>query len=219
MQVHDLQRSRAATISPAHHGSAVVLELREQTYVLSERPELHPWIARRAASCLLEPCVGDRVWFVVEAGLPGEQGCFVTAVLEREEEARPARLSVEGTSEVCVQASRLTLRADTRLELQADELRAQSRLARVVLGECSAVLRSLFTHASKLTIVGKLVETIADQLSTHSKVSQRTVEELDQVKSGTIDYRATGSAQIGAEHALITGAELVKVDGGQIHLG
>ncbi len=219
MQVHDLQRIRPASISPAHHGSAVVLELREQTYVLSERPELHPWIARRAASCLLEPCIGDRVWFVVEAGQPGEQGCFVTAVLEREAEARPARLSVEGTSEVHLQANRLTLRADTELDLQADELRATSRLARVVLGECSAVLRSLFTHASKLTVVGTLIETIADKISTHSKVSQRTVEELDQVQSGTIDYRAKHSAQIGAEQALISGAELVKVDGGQIHLG
>lgn len=219
MQVHDLQRSRAAAILPAHHGSAVVLELREQTYVLSERPELHPWLARRAASCLLEPSVGDRVWFVVEAGLPGQQGCFVTAVLEREADAPAAQLSVEGAPEVHVQASRLTLRADTQLELQADELRAQSRLARVVLGECTTVMRSLFTHAGKVTLVGKLIETIADKISAHSKVSQRTVEDLDQVQSGTIDYRAQHSAQLGAEQTLISGAELVKVDGGQIHLG
>ncbi len=219
MQVHDLQRGRNTAISPAHHGAAIVLELREQTYVLSEHPDLEPWIARRATSCLIEPCVGDRVWFVVAAGLPGQQRCFVTAVLEREVAERPAQLSVEGTSEVRVQAGRLTIHADTRLDLQAGELHAQARLARVVLGECSTVLRTLFTHATKVTLVGKIVETFADKLSSYSKTSQRTVEALDQVQSGTIDYRAKNSAQIGAEHALITGAELVKVDGGQIHLG
>ena len=219
MQVHDIQRSRTAAISPAHHGSAIVLELREQTYVISERPELEPWIARRATSCLIEPRVGDRVWFVIEAGLPGQQRCFVTAVLEREAAERPAQLSVEGASEVSVQADRLTLRADTRLDLQAGEMHAQARLARVVLGECSAVMRTLFTHASKVTLVGKLVETFADKLGSYSKTSLRTVEALDQVQSGTIDYRAKTSAQIHAEHALVTGAELVKVEGGQIHLG
>lgn len=219
MQVHDLLRGRAAAVSPAHHGSAIVLELREQTYVLSERPELHPWLAQRAASCLLEPCVGDRVWFVVEAGPPGQQGCFVTAVLVRDADAPAAQLSVEGTSQVRIQADSLTLHADTRLELQADDLRAQSRIARMVIGECTTVLRSLFTHASKVTLVGKLIETFADKIGAHSKVSQRTVEELDQVQAGTIDYRAQHSAQINAEQALITGTELVKVDSGQIHLG
>jgi hypothetical protein len=219
MQIHELQRGRAAATSPAHQGSALVLGLREQSYVLSERPDLQPWIARRAASCLLEPCVGDRVWFVVEAGPAGQQRSFVVAVLEREADERPARLSVEGAPELHVQADRLTLRADTQLGLQADEVRVHGRLLRAVLGECSSIVRTLFTHASQSTLVSKVVETVADQILAHSKTSQRTVEALDQVKAGTIDYRATGSAQIGAEHTLITGAELVKVDAGQIHLG
>ncbi|MDC0674498.1 DUF3540 domain-containing protein [Nannocystis radixulma] len=218
MQVHDLQRLRVPATAPAHQGSAIVRELREQSIVLSEEPGGEPWSARRAASCLLAPELGDRVWFVVEAGVPGQQRCFVTAVLERESDAA-ARLGVAGAPELRVEAARLTLRADAQLELQADELRARGRLARVVLDECSSVLRTLFTHASKVTVVGKVVETLADRISQHSKISQRTVEQIDQVKAGTIDYRATCSAQIGAEHALVTGAELVKIDGGQIHLG
>ncbi len=217
MQIHDLNRVRVT--ASAHQGSAVVLELREQCIVLREGPDTQPMTAQRAASLLLEPAVGDRVWFVLEAGVVGQQRGWVTAVLEREANDHPARLSVEGSPELCVEAPKVTLRADTLLELQADHLRVRGRLAQVVLDECSSVLRSVFTHASKMTVVGKLIETLAERISVHSQTSQRTVEHIDQVAAGTIDYRATHSARIGAEHALISGAEIVKVDGGQIHLG
>lgn len=219
MQVHDLQRARAATHAPATHGSATVQELREHTYVLGDLPDLQTWTARRAASCLLEPRVGDRVWFVAEAGPPGQQRCFVTAVLERASGDVPARLSVDGTPEVHLEADVLRLRAEEKLEVQTDEVRVQGRLASVVLDECSSIVRSLFTHASRWTLVGKAIETLADRIVSHSKTAHRTVETVDQIKAGTIDYRATHSAHIGGEHALVTGAELVKVGGAQIHVG
>lgn len=219
MPVHDLQRARVASHAPATQGSAIVHEIREQTYVLGELPDLQTWAARRAASCLLEPRVGDRVWFVAEAGPPGQQRSYVTAVLERAAGEVPARLSVEGAGEVHVEAEVLRLRAEAKLEIQTDEVRVQGRLASIVLDECSTILRSLFTYASKLTTVGKAIETMADRIVSHSKTSQRTVEAIDQVKAGTIDYRAAHSAQIAGEQALVTGTELVKVEGGQIHVG
>ncbi len=219
MQVHDIQRARVASHAPATQGSAIVHAIREQTYVLGEPPDLQAWAAKRAASCLLEPRVGDRVWFVAEAGPPGQQRSYVTAVLERAAGELPAQLSVEGAAELHLQADVLRLRAEEKLEVQTDEVRVQGRLASVVLDECSSVLRSLFTYASKMTFVGKAIDTLADRLVSHSKTSQRTVEEIDVVKAGTIDYRATNSAQIGGEQTLVTGAQIVKVDGGQIHVG
>lgn len=219
MQVHDIQRARLATHAPAAQGSALVLEIHEQTYTLHELPDLQPWTCKRAASCLLEPRVGDRVWFVAEAGPPGQQRSYITAVLERATGEVPATLSVEGTPELHVQADVLRLRAEDKLEVQTDEVRVQGRLANIVLDECSTILRTLFTYASKLTTVGKAIDMLADSIVSHSKTSQRTVEEVDVVKAGTIDYRATHSAQVGAEQTLITGAEIVKVDGGQIHMG
>ena len=217
MQVHDLSRVRIT--APPTQGSAVVLELREHSYMLRAGRDVQPLSARRAASCLLEPVVGDRVWFVVEEGVAGQQCAWVTAILEREAGEAPARLSVEGTSELRVDAPKLTLRAATRLDLQADELRVRGRLAQVLLDECSSVVRTVFTHARKVTIVSTLIETLAERISAHSQTSQRTVEHIDQVKAGTIDYTAVHSARVAAEHALISGAEIVKVDGGQIHLG
>jgi hypothetical protein len=219
MTVHDLQRARVASHAPASQGSAVVQERREGAYVLAEVPELQAWTAARAASCLLEPRVGDRVWFVAEAGPSGQQRCWVTAVLERASAEAPARLSVDGAPELHLEAEVLRLRAEDKLEVQTDEVRVQGRLASVVLDECSSIVRSLFTHASRWTLVGKAIETLADRITSHSKTAQRTVESVDAVKAGTIDYRAEHSAQIGGEQAIVTGAEIVKVDGGQIHVG
>lgn len=219
MSVLDLQRARVATHAPATQGSAIVQEIREQTYVLGELPDPQTRTAQRAASCLLEPRVGDRVWFVAEAGPSGQQPSYVIAVLERAAGEAPARLSVDGAPALHVEAEVLRLRANEKLEVQAEEVRVQGRRASVVLDECSTILRALFTHANRWTLVGKAIETLADRIVTHSKTAQRTVETVDQVKAGTIDYRAEHSVQIGGEQALVTGAEIVKLEGGQIHVG
>lgn len=219
MTVHDLQRARIATHAPAAQGSAIVQAIHEQSYVLGELPDLQTWTARRAASCLLEPRVGDRVWFVAEAGPPGQQRSYVTAVLERAAGETPARLSVDGATEVHVEADVLRLRAEERLEVQSDEVRVQGRRASVVLDECSTILRAMFTHASRWTLVGKAIETLAERIVSHSKTALRTVEAVDQVKAGNLDYRAEQTANIGGEQALITGSRIVKVEGGQIHVG
>jgi hypothetical protein len=51
------------------------------------------------------------------------------------------------------------------------------------------------------------------------KRSYRFVEEADQVKAQRIDYAAEKSVCLRGENALVVAEELVKVDGGQIHLG
>ena len=49
--------------------------------------------------------------------------------------------------------------------------------------------------------------------------SVRTVEGVDQARSGTIDYRATQSLSLQGSEIIATAKTLVKVDGGQIHIG
>jgi hypothetical protein len=105
------------------------------------------------------------------------------------------------------------------VDVRADEVQVHARLGRALLDEGSMILRSLFTHAGKSTLVGKVIETLAERITSHSQTSLRTVEEIDQTRAGIIDYRAQTAAHIVAEHAFINGGELVKVDGGQIHLG
>lgn len=176
--------------------------------------------AHRAASCLLEPEVGDLVWFVGE----GEER-FVTAVLRRGADAGTSQLRIDGDAELrasgqlTVGGAGVELHAEQRLGLQSDEIQIRARRGRALLDECSLVLRELFVHATKATFVGKLFERLVERISSHSKSSLRVVEGLDQVQAGNLELRATDVAQLAGKNVLINGADLVKADGEQIHLG
>lgn len=200
-------------------GQATIVGQQADAWVLNDGR--HRFEARRAASCLLTPELGDRVWFVAERG-----EAYVIAVLERAA-VTPAQLHIGGDAELrsaggtlTISATKeLSLRSQQRVTVRGDEVLVHARLGRILLDECSNVLRSLFTHVGQSTMVAKLVELFAERLSTHSKTSVRTVETVDHVEAGNIDYRAGHSAQLGATHTRVTGSELVKVDGAQIHVG
>jgi hypothetical protein len=214
-----LELVSAPTIEPGRQGTAVIVsEGPDRTWIVEDRGQ--QLRTRRAASCLLEPAVGDRVWIVAEDGR-----CYVLAVLERMTDA-PATLRVDGDAVLRV-AGRLDvhtdddlqLRSDRQLGITGDELQVQARVGRVFVRECTAVLRSLLTHATSSTLVAKLVETLADRVSTSSKTSYRNVSEIDQLHAGTIDHQAVESARIAADKVIINGGEIAKVEAGQIHLG
>jgi hypothetical protein len=163
--------------------------------------------ASRAASCLLEPAVGDRVWFVAEA-----ETCFVLAVLERAQPETPACINVDASAG-------LELHSDHHIGIRSDELRVQARTARMVLTECTAVLRSLVTHVTTSTFVAKVIETISDRFTQASKTSYRSVAETDQLQAGIIDHRGQEATHIAGAKLLLNGGEIAKVEAGQIHLG
>jgi hypothetical protein len=224
MPAPELQLVRAPVPAPARQASAIILGLDERGFVLDLLDmQGAPLRGKRAASCLLEPAVGDRVWCVVES----PDNAWVIAVLEREAGDAPMRLSLEGDAELRTREGTLVLagdrgvevRTEARVDVHADEVRVSARIGRALLDEGSMILRSLVTHASKSTLIGKVVETLAERITTASQTSLRTVEALDQTRAGAIDLRAQTTAQITAQQTLINGGELAKVDAGQIHLG
>lgn len=207
------------TVSPSRQGTAVIVsEGPDRTWMVEDRGQ--QLRAQRAASCLLEPAVGDRVWIVVE-----DERCYVLAVLERSADA-PANLRFDGDAVLRVNGKLevhakddLQLRSDRQVGVAGDEIEVQARVGRVFVRECTAVLRSLLTHATNSTLVAKLVETLADRVSTSSKTSYRNVAEIDQLQAGIIDYHAVEAARIVADKVIINGGEIAKVEAGQIHLG
>jgi hypothetical protein len=217
-----LELVSAPTLEPGRQGTAVIISEGTEypgTWMVEHRGQ--QLLAQRAASCLLEPAIGDRVWIVVAE----DQRCYVLAVLERMTDA-PATLRVEGDAVLRVNGrlevhtdDDLKLRSDRQVGITGDELQVQARVGRVFIAECTAVLRSLLTHATSSTLVAKLVETLAERVSTSSKTSYRNVAEIDQLHAGTIDHQAVESARIAADKVIINGGEIAKVEAGQIHLG
>jgi hypothetical protein len=161
-------------------------------------------IARRAASCLLEPAMGDTVACLMIA--PDE--LWLLAVLQREE-GTPHRL-----------------RSDVPLALQAPELRFETerfalRAARaeVAAEEAELMGRQLRAVATTVKLVGSVLHSVFDRVTHFSKHHLRTTQGVDRVQATHLECEAQQLLRLSAEHALINGEKLVKARGGQIHFG
>ena len=171
--------------------------------------------ARQAASCLLAPVAGDRVWLSGDLA----HGLYVTAVLLRGDPAAPARVALPPDSTIDVAEGALTLRADTLQLIGRQRLSAQADTAAISARKLTGVGREAVWSFGRIKVVSELLESFADRLIQFSRWSQRTVEGIDQVRSGQIDYRAEQTMQLQAENLVANAANLAKLDGQQIHLG
>jgi len=226
MHAHDLDHtappSAPLTLPVApYQGLATVVEREpEGTWIVDDGRQLRQ--LRRAASCPLELAVGDRVWVVGEAA--GK--LYAIAVLERAEPTAPTVLAFPGDVAIAA-AGRLTLTAEDGLDLatpagasvSAGELHVTARTGRAAIEELSLFARTVRASLDKLTHVGRALELFVDCVTQRSEHSVRAIAGVDRTCAETIDYRAERSAHVRAEHALVDGKELVKLDGGQIHLG
>jgi hypothetical protein len=178
--------------------------------------------ARRAASCLLEPDVGDRVLVARVEG-----AAWVLAVLERANPAAPARVSTGASMELRAPDGRIALAAQEGIDLvTARDLRAVAGGLDVSAGDATMALDRLTFLAEtvraeieRVRLATSRIHTDADEVSLHTKRSFRRVEEHDQVRSGSIDYAAQKLAQVTARTLLVTADDLVKLDGEQVHVG
>ncbi|NVB36436.1 DUF3540 domain-containing protein [Pseudenhygromyxa sp. WMMC2535] len=182
-------------------------------------------LVQPATSCLLEPCVGDLVLLVTADDDPGG---YVLAVLERAAAAEAVISSPGGASltlrapagRVRVEGSEgVELHTPGVLELRADEARLQSRSLRLFLDECAAIIRSAFASLTKLTHVGEAVELLVSRFTQHSQHSTRVIAGVDHTQAEEVDLRAGNNVHLRSERTVINGREVVKLDGGQIHLG
>jgi hypothetical protein len=177
-------------------------------------------LVKQATSCLIEPLVGDLVLII---GALDDPGGHLLAVLERDSDS--ATLAVAGELELT--ATRLRLRgrdgielhSEHTLDLHADEARLQARTARMFLHECSVVVRSMFASLAKLTHVGDVLELLVDRVLQRSNTSTRVIAGTDQTQARDIQLDAHANVQVRSQRTIVDGREIVKVDGGQIHLG
>jgi hypothetical protein len=184
--------------------------------VLTVRTALADVTARRAASCLLAPALGDRVLLATE-----ERGdAYVLAILDQRDPSA-ATISVDGdlrlrslhgkVSVAAQEGIELVTTAAARIAARAVDVSAIEALS-VVGGAVKAEVERVKAYATTL-------ESFYERVTQHAKRSHRTVEEVDQVKAGYIDYAAKGAANVRGENVLVTAHELVKVNGDQVHIG
>lgn len=180
-----------------------------------------PVRAQRAAMCLVEPRVGDRVLL----GSSTRQA-HVLGVLTRAHEGAD-RLSVDGDLELRASHGRVTVAAREDIELTAagetsitsSRFNLRALEGSVFVGHLRALCSVITGETSKLSVVAEQLESLVERVRQRVKRSYRFVEEFDQLRARHIDHRAKQTVRVHAENTVITADKLAKVDGEQIHIG
>jgi hypothetical protein len=177
--------------------------------------------ARRAKSCLVAPDAGDRVLCAVE-----RDAVYVLAVLEGRDRA-PTRVVAEGDLRLQAPTGRIGLSASDGVDLvggrdvaiTSGELSLQAKRGSIALEELGYVGRSLSAKVSKVSLLAEQLDTRLSRWIQRVKRAFRFVEEIEQVRAGTVDVRAERLAALRGDHTVVSARTLAKIDGEQVHIG
>jgi len=180
------------------------------------------WRCRRAASCLLLPAPGDTVLL---SG-PDRQRVWMIAVIEQAD-ASVSRIEAAGdvvlgstAGSVSIEsASDVRLRGEGNLEMRAGRWSLRAGQAHCHVDAMDYTGAQLDASVGTTRFFGKVFETVADRVMQMARNVLRIVDETDQARVGHLDVEAAHAARIHAQHTLVTGTDLVKVDASQIHMG
>lgn len=212
-----LRRPLPVAPSTAWNGSAlgtVVEALGSDGYRVAAQASGERWNCTRAASCLLQPAIGDTV---LVAG-PEREQLYLIAVVAQADPGR-SHLVVNGDLTLHARNGGIALQADTRLDLRSAELNLQAQKAQVELTDMDYRGAEVRVTTLVARFVGRTLETVLDRLSVLTRSSFRLTEEVEQVRAGQIDMQATETMRLHAKNTLVSSKALVKVDAEQIHMG
>jgi len=179
------------------------------------------WRCRRAASCLLKPEVGDTVLL---SG-PNSSRVYLIAVIEQADTSVgrievPGDLTLGGGGAVLIESrTGVRLRSGEKLEISSREWMLQAERGDCRVDEMRFTAQTCDATVGRVRLIGKVLETVADRIVQIARNALRSVDEVDQIRVGHLDCKATDTVRIHGKHTLVTGKELVKVDASQIHMG
>lgn len=177
--------------------------------------------AARALSCLVEPCLGDRVLVALGSG-----ESYVLAVLHRPDVAG-VELSAPGdlTLRAADGAVRVAARDGVELATARDITLTAARIA-LSAAEGSVAVRALAVVGERLhadlgavKTIARSVDSLLERFTQRVKRSYRFVEEVDTLQAESVDHTVRETWHLRARHALTHTEKLVKVDSEQIQLG
>lgn len=176
--------------------------------------------ARRAVSCLVAPDVDDTVLAVVHGG-----GVHVLAILERPRKDAPTRLAcgpnveLEASERIAMSAPRVEIDGLEQAALRGHRVEVRATSLDVVASDAELLAHGAICGAENVKTVAGTVEVAAERSIERMGQSYRFLRDGEEVHADRIQYSAEQKISMHGRHAMVTAAELVKVDGGQIHLG
>lgn len=166
---------------------------------LAATPDGHLYIAEEptvslhiAVSCLVQPAAGDRVRVIADGN-----AYWVLDLLLCADPGRALAIQTAHDS-LHIDASTLTLRAQQTMTLEAPALSLISRTG---------------------NWIAERLNQIAEKVQVRCKSSERLVSEIESIEAGHISHTAKTSYRIDGELTSLNGRTVLKIDGGQVHVG
>ncbi len=178
--------------------------------------------ARQAVSCLIKPLPGDKVLVVGDF----VHGFYILAVLEREETQKQT-LEFHGEVDLKVEDGRLTIAAQEGMSLAAaKDISLAARELNIHSLESEVSIHDLVFNGGfwlgqveRVRFLATTLDSVIERLSQRIKRSYRTVEEIDQLRAGRLDYLIDKLLSLRGKYSMLTAKEDVKIDGERIHMG
>lgn len=177
---------------------------------------------KRAASCLIEPQLGDSV-LIFDAGL--ENVSFITAVLVISKEATskirlPGGSSLEtNEQQLTIKAENISIHGNASVSLNATLIDVNAIAGTIKVSHWQSWSESIESHAVRATFAIKTLTTHVNQAISRVRNSWRKVDELDETHAGRVRICVQGHHQINAEHVTTQAKGFVRIDGKKIDLG
>ncbi len=171
------------------------------------------WQCRLAASCLLQPEMGDDVLIAGD-----RTQLWLLAVLTRADSHRASLLSVPGDLTLAPQGA-LTLHSGQSLRLTGPELAIEAERGTCDINALRYRGQDLSAWIHSVSMVGHCLESVWHSLVQISHRLVRKVTQTEHARVGQLDYQAQDYARIHGQNVLITSEAVTKIDSEQIHLG
>lgn len=180
-----------------------------------------PCSAAIAASCLLQPEVGDRVLLCRGPDISGDDAhvWWILAVLQRGQGGGMAVLQVPGAAELRLQAPSLGLLAEQSLVVRTKEFELTTVRGHVQAGVMQLVASVADVVAQRLTRVAGAFHAVSKSVSEQCRVRATIVEEVDSTKAGVIRLESQQVMRLKSQQVLLDATETMRIDGEQILMG
>lgn len=188
-QAHTTFRLSAGVVSDICEGHFVIVEAK-------------PCKALRAASCLVQPQVGDTVLFA-----RGDDAQWIVAVLV-----------AAGQRNLQLQAPVLSAQAE-QISLSSTTLLTSSQRWQAVHTDLHLAANHLTGQVSVLDWLSDRVSSFVNFLFSRSRNSVREVSEIDAARCGNLDLKVDETLAMSAKTGVMSAQALMKIDASQIHIG
>jgi hypothetical protein len=177
---------------------------------------------KRAASCLIEPQLGDTV-LIFDAG--PENVSFITAVLvsnqvDKSKICLPGGATLETIDQqLTVNAASISINGQSSVSLNSALVDVNAVVATLKVTHWQSWSESIESQAVRATFAFKSLQTHINQSISRIRNSFRKVDELDETQAGRMRVSVEGHHHLNAEHVTTQARGFVRIDGKKIDLG